>query len=154
MQISNHGVLKISGERILDPPKDSKRTKFYKEVPAPTNKYDTHAIHAKFVDSNLIITLPKPKPPHPKDQLLSSSDHAPKSGAGNGNGAAKDLQAPTDLGNVQCQLKYCRKKPMTGSRLAKVAASLAATAVAAVVLAAYVHYMYKSTVDDIDDVYI
>lgn len=145
MQISNHGVLKISGERILDP---SKRTKFYKEVPAPTNKYDTHAIHAKFVDSNLVITLPKPKPPHPKDQLLSSSDHAPN----NSNAAPKDLQPPTDLGNVQCQLKYCRKKPMTGSRLAKVAASLAATAVAAVVLAAYVHYMYKSTVDDIDDV--
>lgn len=122
--------------------------KFYKEVPAPTNKYDAHAIHAKFVDSKLIITLPKPKP-QPKDQSSSQPDHAPKSAAAD-YAAATKAQAPTTEGNVQCQLKY-RKKPMMGSRLAKVAASLAATAVAAVVLAAYVHYMYKSTVDDIDD---
>ncbi|KAH6756698.1 hypothetical protein C2S53_001100 [Perilla frutescens var. hirtella] len=148
VQISNHGVLKISGERPLDPTKEpTKRSKFYKEVPAPSSKYDTRAIHAKFVSNNLIITLPKPKT-SPPERVISPSaptkiDQTPK--------------PPPPLANIggnvsmggQCQLTKCRKQPMFRSRLAKVAASLAATAVAAVVLAAYVHYMYKScTVDD------
>lgn len=155
VQISNHGVLKISGERPLDPTKDSsKRSKFYKEVDAPSSKYDTHAIHAKFVSNNLIITLPKLKSSSP-EKVISSPEPSkidptpkPRCATSSISGGSKE-QAPASVGgNVssggQCQLMKCRKQPMMGSKLAKVAASLAATLVAAVVLAAYVHYMYKS----------
>lgn len=153
MQISNQGVLKISGERQID---TTKRTKFYKEVAAPNTKYDTHAIHAKFVNNNLIITLPKPKPPPPEPSEPSKIDPMPKprcGAAASSSGGAQE-KAPPHLGGnvptaagVQCQLQSCRKRPFMGSKLAKMVASLAVTAVAVVVLAAYVHFMYKSTVD-------
>ncbi|KAH6798944.1 hypothetical protein C2S51_035428 [Perilla frutescens var. frutescens] len=150
VQISNHGVLKISGERPFDPIKEpTKRSKFYKEVPAPSSKYDTHAIHAKFVNNNLIITLPKPKTSPPEKVISPSApskiDQTPKSPPP---ACGDKIGGNVSMGG-QCQLTKCRKQPMFGSRLAKVVASLAATTVAVVFLAAYVHYMYKScTVDD------
>lgn len=141
MQISNHGVLKISGERQIN---SSKHTKFYKEVAAPSSKYDTHAIHAKFVNNTLIITLPKPKPS--SDYVAptepSKIDQTPKTRF------VEQVPANHLGGNIASSVQSClKKKPLMGSRLAKVAASLAATVVAALVLAAYMHLMYKSTVD-------
>ncbi|KAL1541471.1 hypothetical protein AAHA92_25685 [Salvia divinorum] len=142
VQISNHGVLKISGERPID---GSKHMKFYKEVAAPNTKYDTHAIHAKFVNNNLIITMPKLKPSSP-DPTEPSKPISPPAAV------AAPAKAPPHLGGnvpapaAQCQMQSCRKRPFMGSKLGKLAASLAVTAVAAVVLAAYVHFMYKSTV--------
>ncbi|KAG6401648.1 hypothetical protein SASPL_138512 [Salvia splendens] len=126
VQISNHGVLKISGERPIDA---SKHMKFYKEVAAPNTKYDTHAIHAKFINNNLLITMPKLKPPLPEP--TDTSAPPPR------------LRGNVPAATVQYQMKSCRKRPFMGSKLAKMAASLA---VAAVVLAAYVHFLYKSTV--------
>ncbi|XP_047954906.1 uncharacterized protein LOC125201058 [Salvia hispanica] len=147
VQISNHGVLKISGERPIDA---TKHMKFYKEVAAPNTKYDTHAIHAKFINNNLLITLPKLKPSSSDPTGVSEPVSAPVAAAP----APAPEKAPPCLGGnapaaaVQCQMKSCRKRPFVGSKLAKMAVSLAVTALAAVVLAAYVHFMYKSTVGD------
>lgn len=159
MQVSNEGILKISGERKLN---ESKHTKFYKEVSVPINKYDTNALHAKFANSNLIITIPKLKTPIPQTKEKTSSsepcktDQAPKSGptalekenVGGPNGAKE----PT-LTLVPTKWRFqIWKQRMMGLRMAKVAANLAATsAVVAVLAAAYVVYMYKSTVQAIDE---
>ncbi|KAK6126573.1 hypothetical protein DH2020_039684 [Rehmannia glutinosa] len=153
VQISNHGVLKISGERPLDA---LTKTKFHKEIPVPSNKYDTQSIHAKFVNGSLYITMPKhpentnakvssepskiddqtPKPDFPKDQ--STGPPPPPSSQ--------------DNRNATTELEFRgRRGPKSGSRLAKVAVSLAATAAAVAVLVAYVVYMYRSTVDEFDD---
>ena len=116
MLISKHGVLKILGERPTDASK-SKGIRFDKEVAAPNTKYDTHSIHAKFVDNNLIITLPKAKPePTLKPAAAGAQEKA-------------KAATPSIGGNA--------------------AASLAVTVVVATVLAAYVHFMYKSTVERI-----
>lgn len=162
MQISNQGILKVSGQRTLSD--TLKHIKFYKEISAPTNKYDTQSIHAKFVNSNLIITLPKLKTPIPElidDKMPSSEpskiDQTPPTksttGApsGIGGGAKQQIQTPSPSANAltECQFE-CRKWPIMDSKLTNVAASLAATAAAVAVLVAYVLYMYKSTTE-IDD---
>ncbi|KAI3447355.1 hypothetical protein Pfo_004020 [Paulownia fortunei] len=78
VQISNHGILKISGERPLGASTTS--TKFYKEVPVPSYKYDAQAIHAKFVNGCLCITMPKRKTlvPEIDEKTLSKIDRTPK----------------------------------------------------------------------------
>ncbi|KAG6403910.1 hypothetical protein SASPL_136144 [Salvia splendens] len=145
VQISNHGVLKISGERPIDA---SKHMKFYKEVAAPNTKYDTHAIHAKFINNNLLITMPKLKPSSPDPTDVSEPVSAPVAAAPAPEKVTPRLGGNVPAAEVQCQMQSCRKRPFMGSKLAKMAASLAVTALAAVVLAAYVHFMYKSTVGD------
>ncbi|KAK6126591.1 hypothetical protein DH2020_039666 [Rehmannia glutinosa] len=165
VQISNHGVLKISGERPLDA---LTKTKFHKEIPVPSNKYDNQSIHAKFVNGYLYITMPKhtengknssepskiddqiPKPDFPKDQ--STGPPPPPSSQDNVTGGAKEQTAATLGGNATTEFEFRgRRGSKSGSRLAKVAVSLAATAAAVAVLVAYVVYMYRSTVDEFDD---
>ncbi|CAI9780294.1 unnamed protein product [Fraxinus pennsylvanica] len=58
VQISNLGILKISGERPLG---GSKKSRFYKEVPIPKD-FDSNAIRAKFVNGCLCIAMPKKIP--------------------------------------------------------------------------------------------
>ncbi|PIN02481.1 hypothetical protein CDL12_25004 [Handroanthus impetiginosus] len=58
VQISNWAILKIFGERQSNA---SMKSKFYKEIPVPSNVYDKHAIQAKFTSGCLSITLPKQK---------------------------------------------------------------------------------------------
>ncbi|KAL8505273.1 hypothetical protein ACS0TY_016490 [Phlomoides rotata] len=162
VQISNQGILKISGERKLD---ESKCTKFYKEVPIPINKYDANAIHAKFVNSSLIITIPKLKIPtlQTKEKVSSFEtykiDQAPKKGPttverenGGGPSGAKE-QTPTPKGVVPTKYRFeCWKQKMMDLRMTKMAASLATTfAVIAILAAAYVVYMYKSSFQEIDE---
>ncbi|MFS7908537.1 putative alpha crystallin/Hsp20 domain, HSP20-like chaperone [Helianthus anomalus] len=55
VQISNAGLLKISGEKDTD---SKKRTRFLKEVKV-TKHYDSNNIRAKFSQGCLRITLPK-----------------------------------------------------------------------------------------------
>ncbi|KAJ0817779.1 putative alpha crystallin/Hsp20 domain, HSP20-like chaperone [Helianthus annuus] len=55
VQISNAGLLKISGEKDAD---GKKRTRFLKEVKV-TKHYDSNNIRAKFSQGCLRITLPK-----------------------------------------------------------------------------------------------
>lgn len=157
VQISNHGILKITGERPLDA---STQTKFYKEVPVPSHKYDTHAIHAKFVNGWLIISIPKEKsstvpeinePPKidqtPKPESTAA---APPPEDGVTGGAKEETPTPGGNASTKCRLQ-AQKRPTVCLRLAKAAASLAATAAAVVVLVAFVVYMYKSIVVEIDD---
>ncbi|KAL8509615.1 hypothetical protein ACS0TY_016733 [Phlomoides rotata] len=155
VEISNHGILKVSGQRSLDA---SKHTKFYKEIPVPTTIYDTQSIHAKFVNNNLIITLPKLKPSIPEVKVPSSepskTDQTPPPESATGapvsdiGGGVKDpIQAPIPKENA---FQFgCWKRPTSmGLRVANVAVSLAATAAVVAVLVAYVVYMYKSTTID------
>ncbi|KAK6152211.1 hypothetical protein DH2020_014846 [Rehmannia glutinosa] len=142
VQISNHGVLKISGERPLDGLLT--KTKFHKEIPVPTNKYDNQSIHAKFVNGYLYITMPKhtengksssepskiddqiPKPDFPKDQSTGPPP-PPSSQDNNVTGGAKEQTAATLGGNATTEFEFRgRRGSKSGSRLAKVAVSLAA----------------------------
>ncbi|KAL8214419.1 hypothetical protein R6Q57_003868 [Mikania cordata] len=55
IQISNSGILKITGENIVE---GKKRRRFMKEVKV-TKDYESSNIHAKFSQGRLLITLPK-----------------------------------------------------------------------------------------------
>ncbi|KAK1426149.1 hypothetical protein QVD17_14818 [Tagetes erecta] len=55
IQISNSGILKITGENVIE---GKKRRRFVKEVTV-TNDYDSSNIHAKFSQGRLRVTLPK-----------------------------------------------------------------------------------------------
>ncbi|XP_059646492.1 inactive protein RESTRICTED TEV MOVEMENT 2-like isoform X2 [Cornus florida] len=55
VQISNHGFLKISGER---PTGAMKRSRFYREFKIPTD-CNSNEIHAKFMGGILYISMPK-----------------------------------------------------------------------------------------------
>ncbi|KAI3677071.1 hypothetical protein L1987_86690 [Smallanthus sonchifolius] len=55
IQISNSGILKITGENVTE---GKKRSHFLKEVKV-TKDYDSSNIHAKFSQGRLRITLPK-----------------------------------------------------------------------------------------------
>ncbi|PIN13487.1 hypothetical protein CDL12_13889 [Handroanthus impetiginosus] len=57
-QICKRGILKIFGERQSD---TSMKSKFYKEIPVPSNIYDTQGIHAEFINDCLRIKMPKRK---------------------------------------------------------------------------------------------
>ncbi|CAA0822576.1 HSP20-like chaperones superfamily protein [Striga hermonthica] len=157
VQISSLGVLKISGE---GPAGTSLKSRFHKEVPVPTDTYETQSIQAKFINGVLYITMPKIKhgsngpkfplkdDPTPKPET-SGTNHPtvapplPKSNDANG---GSEKEPKTDVvGNPPAGFKIeKRKKP----GLAKVAVSLATTAAALAVLVAYVVYMYKCTVGE------
>ncbi|KAL8036499.1 hypothetical protein ABFX02_12G162600 [Erythranthe guttata] len=150
VQISNYGVLKISGERPLEA---SKRTKFYKEIPLPSYKYDTNAINAKFLNGCLYITIPKLKNFAPEKPESSKIDQTLKPESASNQSAGDVPPCSEERGNAaltECEMRFRERRP-SGLRLAKVAVSLAATAAAVAVLVAYVVYMYKSTVDEFDD---
>ncbi|KAL2229221.1 UNVERIFIED_CONTAM: hypothetical protein Sindi_1901800 [Sesamum indicum] len=153
VQISNYGILKISGERTTSDA--SRKTRFYKEVPVPGSKYDTPAIRAKFVNGCLYITLPKWKNSAP-DITEPKMEQTPKRPA---ELAAEDQpkaspdpkeHAVRSSGGSECEFQS-RKRAELGRRMGKVAVSLAATAAAVAVLVAYVVYMYKATVGEVDD---
>ncbi|KAK9058746.1 hypothetical protein SSX86_023588 [Deinandra increscens subsp. villosa] len=55
IQISNTGLLKITGERVVD---GKRRSRFLKEVKV-TKDYDSNNIHAKFSQGCLRVTFPK-----------------------------------------------------------------------------------------------
>ncbi|XP_076949947.1 inactive protein RESTRICTED TEV MOVEMENT 2-like [Bidens hawaiensis] len=71
IQISNSGILKITGENALE---GRKKSRFVKEVKV-TKDYDSSNIHAKFSQGRLRITLPKKvlKPSMPDLPLVTPS---------------------------------------------------------------------------------
>ncbi|KAL3830157.1 hypothetical protein ACJIZ3_018959 [Penstemon smallii] len=148
VQISNHGILKVSGERPLD---SSRKSKFYKELQI-SSKYDASAIHAKFIHGWLYITMPKRKASI-HDQIPKQESKAP---IPNDNGIIpkEQIQKPSEI-NASTTTTSSefpgRKFAASGLRLAKVAVTLAATAAVVAALAAYVVYMYKATMVEIDD---
>ncbi|KAI3743360.1 hypothetical protein L1987_61067 [Smallanthus sonchifolius] len=68
IQISNSGILKITGENAVE---GKKRSRFLKEVKV-TKDYDSSNIHAKFSQGRLRIALPKKalKPSMPDPALV------------------------------------------------------------------------------------
>ncbi|KAL0337107.1 UNVERIFIED_CONTAM: hypothetical protein Scaly_1985800 [Sesamum calycinum] len=144
VQISNYGILKISGERTTSDA--SRKTRFYKEVPVPSTKYDTPAIRAKFVSGCLYITLPKWKNSAPDigENTTPKMEQTPKRTA---ELAAKDEPKASPADPKEQAVVSGSGGEFQGRRMAKVAVSLAATAV----LVAYVVYMYKATIGEVDD---
>ncbi|KAL4560627.1 hypothetical protein LXL04_032780 [Taraxacum kok-saghyz] len=55
IQISNTGILKITGENVID---GKRRNRFLKEIKV-TKDYDSNNIHAKFSQGRLRVTMPK-----------------------------------------------------------------------------------------------
>ncbi|KAL2250889.1 UNVERIFIED_CONTAM: 22 class IV heat shock protein [Sesamum indicum] len=156
VQISNHGVLKISGERPLDA---SRKSKFYKEIQISSN-CDTSAIRAKFVNGFLYITMPKRKPAVPPktgngSPEAAKTDQTPKHEPAkdqspaprpSGGGAKAQTQAPAESSAAACEFQgRAGKTPCL--RLAKVAVALAVTAAAV----SYFVYLFKSRVAEDDD---
>ncbi|KAG8373987.1 hypothetical protein BUALT_Bualt11G0083700 [Buddleja alternifolia] len=149
VQITNHGFLKISGERPLDL---SRKTKFHKEFSIFSSNYDTAAFHAKFIQGWLRITMPKRKIPEKLSaETPKIDDPIPKTET-----TIDQTKAPPSpgdgVGGVSTESEFQDRKSRTlRQRLAKVAVTLAATAAMMAVLVAYVAYMYKSTVAEVDD---
>ncbi|KAK4414826.1 class IV heat shock protein [Sesamum alatum] len=154
VQISNHGVLKISGERPIDA---SRKSKFYKEIQIPSN-CDASGIRAKFVNGSLYITMPKRKPADPPKNGSGSAEAANSDQKPKPEPAKDQSQAPPPSGGEakgpgESSAAACEFQGREGSRkapclrLAKVAAALAATAAAV----SYFVYVYKSRVADEDD---
>ncbi|GER44805.1 small heat-shock protein [Striga asiatica] len=161
VQISSLGVLKISGE---GPAGTSLKSRFHKEVIAPTDTYDTQSIQATFINGVLYITMPKIKHGSNGPKVPPRADPTPKSEPSGINqptvapplpklndadGGSGEKSKTDVVGNRPPGFEIeKRKKP----GLAKVAMSLAATAAALAVLVAYVVYMYKCTVgEQLDD---
>ncbi|KAL8204871.1 hypothetical protein R6Q57_010494 [Mikania cordata] len=76
IQISNAGLMKISGENVTE---DKKRIRFLKEVKV-TKDYDTNNIYARFSQGCLRVTLPKkiitpPYMPKPLPPFVTSLSH-------------------------------------------------------------------------------
>ncbi|KAK9068518.1 hypothetical protein SSX86_012632 [Deinandra increscens subsp. villosa] len=71
IQISNSGLLKITGENVIE---GRKRSRFVKEVKV-TKDYDSSNIHAKFSQGRLRVTLPKKamEPPTPDPVAVTPS---------------------------------------------------------------------------------
>ncbi|KAK4432654.1 hypothetical protein Salat_1027600 [Sesamum alatum] len=159
VQISNYGILKISGERTTSSDA-SKKTRFYKEAAVPSSKYDTPAIRARFVNGCLYITLPKWKSSAPdvNANMTPKREETPKRPAAEL--TAKDQpkaspdpkeQAVSSSGGSEFEFQGRKREPELGRRVAKVAVSLAATAAAVAVFVAYVVYMCKATVGEVYD---
>ncbi|KAL0374719.1 UNVERIFIED_CONTAM: heat shock protein [Sesamum radiatum] len=156
VQISNHGVLKISGERPLDA---SRKSKFYKEIQISSN-CDASAIRAKFVNGCLYITMPKRKPALPPKNGNGSAESAKtdqtptpepaknqsQAPQPSGGGAKAQTQAPAESSAAACEFQG-RAGNAQCLRLAKVAVALAAMAAAV----SYFVYRYKSRVAEDDD---
>lgn len=158
MQISNYGLLKVSGERPLD---SSRKSKFYKEFQL-SSKYDASAIHAKFVNGWLYITMPKKKnianEKHENEQVsgLHKIDQTPrmeyKAPTSNDNAGESNAQTQETAQNASPLIGYQGRKPMSsGRRLVKVAVTLTSTAAMIIVLVAYVVYMYRSTLPEVEN---
>ncbi|XP_073060159.1 uncharacterized protein [Primulina eburnea] len=131
VQISHQGTLKISGERSISP---SGKSKFYKEITI-SNIYDSSTISAKFVNGWLCVTMLKRERvvPEKDDQKALLSNHI------------RDA-------NAKIEDKFRgRKRAATGLKFGKTAVTVAAMGVAVATLVAYVIYMYKSTVVEVDD---
>ncbi|XP_051114317.1 uncharacterized protein LOC127239961 [Andrographis paniculata] len=144
VQFSNQGILKISGEREIDA---SKKSRFYKEIPVSTSTYDTSAIQAKFVAGWLQITLPKRvhAPETPKiEQTLKPEPVAPKLDQ---QPKAEAPPPPPPQPKQEIDDSGIACAPRRRNR----AVTVAATAAALAVLAAYVVYIYKSTVGEGDN---
>ncbi|KAL2553896.1 hypothetical protein Fot_07704 [Forsythia ovata] len=151
VQISNLGFLKISGERPLD---DSRKCRFYKEVPIPKN-CDSNGIRAKFLNGCLYIVMPKTFTTSEKTEAAESTreDQAKKQPQ---NGSDKDLDSngkqetsadakpaentPT-VSEFQPQKRAVRRLRTFG----KVVVTLAALAA----LIAYIVYMYRSMTSEV-----
>ncbi|PIN08179.1 hypothetical protein CDL12_19246 [Handroanthus impetiginosus] len=148
VQISNSGILKISGERPLDA---SRNIKFYKRIEISSN-YDSSAIRARLEKGKLYITLPKgknlvPQSPNP-EPIRDQSTAPPPSGS-----AVKDqIQTPGGISCAMCELPRWRRSALS-FRLAKVAVTVAVMAAAAA-LVAYVVYVNRSKVTEVDDMFI
>ncbi|CAA0843017.1 HSP20-like chaperones superfamily protein [Striga hermonthica] len=140
VQISNHGVLKISGERPVD---TSSKSRFHKEVPAPSSTYDAQSIQAKFTNGHLYITMPKinhepddPKVPPPSEPAEADRTPKPESAAPDRSTADPPTPASNESG----------KTP----GFTKLAVGLAAAAVILAAVVAWVVYMQRSSAGRID----
>lgn len=158
VQINNGGILKISGERSID---SWKKTKFYKEVEVPKN-CNTNRIQAKFANGSLYVIMPKTttsttEQTKPKESEGSGTgDHKTKSDSIQDDNQIGKLSAPpppaedkeiaekmlpsSDQVHRQMEKSVSRMK-----RCAKMSLNVAVAVAVMAALAAYVFYMYKST---------
>ncbi|XP_073277289.1 uncharacterized protein [Primulina huaijiensis] len=142
VQISHQGTLKISGERSISP---SVKSKFYKELTI-SNIYDSSTISAKFVNGWLHVTMFKRKHVIPE-----KDDQKAKQGSTKDEDKALPSNDIRDA-NAKIEDKFRgRKRAATGLKFAKTAVTVAAMGVAVATVVAYVIYMYKSTVVEVDD---
>ncbi|CAK9135018.1 unnamed protein product [Ilex paraguariensis] len=164
VQLTSPGMIKISGERQVDA---TKRSRFYKEVRVPKD-CNANGIHAKFISGRLHVIMPKktieenqpvttqqlqpdksPVPETGEDQATMKAATSPESGKAKEkmNMPPSQDEAPRDGNSFT---KSDIQQEQSGTRLKKfnkVAVSIAAMVAAAVVIGAYVKYMYKSLDD-------
>ncbi|KAG8376866.1 hypothetical protein BUALT_Bualt09G0108600 [Buddleja alternifolia] len=148
VQISNYGILKISGERPLDA---SRKSKFFKEI-SISSTYEASAIHAKFLNGWLHITMPKRKtlvpenggkesPEASKIDRSSKPEPSDQSRAPPKSGGAKE-QIQTSGGNSSAV------RGLQGWKRAAPSLKLAAAAAALAALIAFVVYVYNFKIGD------
>ncbi|XP_071719727.1 inactive protein RESTRICTED TEV MOVEMENT 2-like [Rutidosis leptorrhynchoides] len=100
IQISNTGLLKITGENAVE---GKRKSRFQKEIRV-TKDYDTDNIHAKFSQGRLRVTLPKkvitPVPESPQPPVVTSSPQNGESSNMNTSEKLFDPKGATRVGQV------------------------------------------------------
>ncbi|KAI3512044.1 hypothetical protein L1887_19207 [Cichorium endivia] len=139
IQISNTGILKITGENVVD---GKRRNRFLKEVKV-TKDYDSNNIHAKFSQGRLRITMPKKvittppmEPPSPAVMTLPQDNQVVNANK-NGKTIVPDIRAR--LGT------FLKSKEFTG-----VVVNVGFAVVAA--FSVYVAYKYWTSYVQVDEV--
>ncbi|OIT29858.1 PREDICTED: 17.8 kDa class I heat shock protein-like [Nicotiana attenuata] len=122
VQISNFGVLKISGDRRVQ---NRTRIKFFKEIPV-SKDHNTDEIKANFEKSVLKITLPK------------------KVTAASTNGSFKEEYKATK--SMEMEVGKQISKNSRFRKFKKVAISIAAIVVVVSALSGFAYYIYRSTI--------
>ncbi|XP_016446301.1 17.6 kDa class I heat shock protein-like [Nicotiana tabacum] len=118
VQVSNFGVLKISGDRQVN----QTRIRFFKEIPV-WKDHNTNEIKANFEKGVLKITLPK--------KVTSAST------------LKEEYKATTSM---QMQVAKQTSKNSRFRKFKKVAISIAATMLVVSALSGFAYYIYRSTI--------
>nr|GEX56613.1 alpha crystallin/Hsp20 domain-containing protein [Tanacetum cinerariifolium] len=142
IQISNTGLLKITGEYNVE---GKRKSRFQKEVKV-TKEYDSNNIHAKFSQGRLRITLPKkvmtpPVPESPPPMVTSSPPDDDQNNNMNTNGQSVVPSVKAKVGQV------LRSKEFT-----QIVVNLGFAVVVA--FSVYSAYKYWTTYVQVDEDYI
>ncbi|KAJ9559062.1 hypothetical protein OSB04_013676 [Centaurea solstitialis] len=135
IQMSNTGIMKITGENFID---GKKRSRFLKEVKV-TKDYDADNIHAKFSQGWLRVTLPKKvstpsMPEHPSTAVSSSP---------------QDGQSNSDQKNTIANIKARVSHVIKSKEFTQVMVNVGFVAIAA--FGVYVAYKYWTSYVQVDE---
>ncbi|KVI00050.1 uncharacterized protein LOC112520320 [Cynara cardunculus var. scolymus] len=138
IQMNNMGILKITGENVID---GKRRSRFQKEIKV-TKDYDSSDIHAKFSQGWLRVTFPKkvatPSTPERPSVAVPSSPQDGKSSSVNTDGK-------TTGANIRARVSQVMKS----KEFTQVVVNVGSVVVAA--FSAYVAYKYWTSYVQVDE---